>query len=1368
LGCYNITSIKAYGLTPGTITLGADVFNSIPTNTCKLYVPIGTKALYAAADQWKDFMQIIEPTVNVTIPGTLGTLLTATQLSTITSLTVTGTIDARDFKTMRDKMPLLATLDLSGATIVAHTGTDGTVSANRTYPANEIPEFAFCFHSWSGKTSLTSISLPASTAGIGINAFEACTGLSFIDMPSSLSYISGAAFYNCPGLTTMTIPSSVTSIENNTFSYCTGLKTFTIPSSVTSIGSLVFQGCSGITSLNILAANPATITLNGDVFYGISKSTCKLVIPAASYMDYSVAAQWKDFFFVNTPTPATLGSFSTRVGTASASKTSSFSVSPIMLDMIITAPAGYEISESGTGTFGPSLTFTSPTGNIPAKNIEVRIAATAPMGSPAGNLICSSNGALQKSIALSGTVLPLTPTVTTQAVITNGSGTATANGNITDLGATNPTAYGVCWNTVGAPSITDNVKNNGAASVTGAYTAAIEGLAANTTYYVRAFATNSGGTTYGDEVTFTTQYASQTITFDALDNKTYGDLDYNPGAVSTTEDTNPITYTSSDAAVATIVSGQIHIVGPGVTNITASQDADATHLAAANVIQQLIVGKKALTISAVADTKTYDGTTVSIAVPTVGALASGDAINVAPTQAFDNASVGTTHVLTATGLTIKNGSTDVTGNYNISYVPATGTINKLSVTVAAAPDTKTYNGTTVSVAVPTVGALASGDAINAAPTQAFDNASVGTTHVLTATGLTIKNGSADVTGNYNISYVPATGTINKLSVIVAAAPDTKTYNGTTVSTVAPTVGALASGDAINAAPTQAFDNASVGTTHVLTATGLTIKNGSTDVTGNYNISYAPATGTINKLSVIVAAAPDTKTYNGTTVSTVAPSVGALAASDAINVAPTQAFDNASVGTTHVLTATGLTIKNGSTDVTGNYNISYVPASGTINKLSVIVAAAPDTKTYNGTTVSTVAPSVGTLVAGDAINVAPTQAFDNASVGTTHVLTATGLTIKNGSKDVTGNYDINYVPANGSIVPKPLTITAPVLMLNKVYDGNKIATITTTGALSGVVASDAGKVTVTAVASYDNATVGTNKTITVVYTLGSSAAVNYSAPADFVVPGAEIYAGSIVLDPLSNPTPNSANTGLVLSYSVVGGGPTQYQITFEEPALAVGIKNVSYTALVTTGTNGSISISVPAGTRPGKYKGTLQMRNDFGVESTVYAFVLTVNIPTEYIAVKYNRVLVLDNSTRMFSAYQWYKDGVAIEGATKQFYSDPKGLVGTYSIQATTTDGEILYSYPKVLNIPLIRKVTAYPTMVRANQTCTVEITDEAMDMDLTGAELSVYSTQGTRVYYSNKVEKVNSIQLPTMSGMYSGRLTTADGQSFLFKVIVAN
>jgi len=291
---------------------------------------------------------------------------------------------------------------------------------------------------------------------------------------------------------------------------------------------------------------------------------------------------------------------------------------------------------------------------------------------------------------------------------------------------------------------------------------------------------------------------------------------------------------------------------------------------------------------------------------------------------------------------------------------------------------------------------------------------------------------------------------------------------------------------------------------------------------------------------------------------------------------------------------------------------------------------------------------------------------------------------------------------------------------------------------------------------------------VVYTLGGSAAGNYSAPADFVATGAQISSNIITLEPLLNPTPNPANTGLVLSFSVITGGPTQYKITFETAALAAGIQNVSYTAISITGTDGSITFTVPKGTKAGKYKGTLQMRNEFGVESTTYAFVLTVNIPAEYIAIKYNRVLVLNNSTKVFMTYQWYKDGVAIEGATKQFYRDPKGLVGTYTVQATTIDGEILYSDPKVLNIPLTQKVTAYPSLIRANQTCTVEIADEAMELDLTGAELSVYSSQGIRVYYSNKVETINTIQLPTIDGMYSGRITTADGQSFLFKVIVAN
>ena len=96
------------------------------------------------------------------------------------------------------------------------------------------------------------------------------------------------------------------------------------------------------------------------------------------------------------------------------------------------------------------------------------------------------------------------PTVTTQAVSGIGTTSATGNGTITDLGSSNPTAHGVCYSTLAIPTTSDNVEDNGAASITGAFTASLTGLTPNTTYYLRAYATNATGTAYGSEVTFTT------------------------------------------------------------------------------------------------------------------------------------------------------------------------------------------------------------------------------------------------------------------------------------------------------------------------------------------------------------------------------------------------------------------------------------------------------------------------------------------------------------------------------------------------------------------------------------------------------------------------------------------------------------------------------------------------------------------------------------------------------------------------------------------------------------------------------------------------------------------------------------------------
>ena len=96
------------------------------------------------------------------------------------------------------------------------------------------------------------------------------------------------------------------------------------------------------------------------------------------------------------------------------------------------------------------------------------------------------------------------PTVTTQAVSSITCTTATGNGNITDLGSDNPTAYGVCWGTSLDPTIAGSKTDEGATSSTGAFTSSITGLTQNTLYHVRAYATNTVGTSYGADVSFTT------------------------------------------------------------------------------------------------------------------------------------------------------------------------------------------------------------------------------------------------------------------------------------------------------------------------------------------------------------------------------------------------------------------------------------------------------------------------------------------------------------------------------------------------------------------------------------------------------------------------------------------------------------------------------------------------------------------------------------------------------------------------------------------------------------------------------------------------------------------------------------------------
>src|SRR5690554_5200161 len=112
------------------------------------------------------------------------------------------------------------------------------------------------------------------------------------------------------------------------------------------------------------------------------------------------------------------------------------------------------------------------------------------------------------------------PVLSTTAITDITQTTAKSGGNITSDGGATVTVRGVCWSTNQTPTISDNKTIDGTGA--GNFVSSISGLTANTTYYVRAYATNSNGTAYGSAMSFTTQEGSSGSTFtDPRDGKVY-------------------------------------------------------------------------------------------------------------------------------------------------------------------------------------------------------------------------------------------------------------------------------------------------------------------------------------------------------------------------------------------------------------------------------------------------------------------------------------------------------------------------------------------------------------------------------------------------------------------------------------------------------------------------------------------------------------------------------------------------------------------------------------------------------------------------------------------------------------------------------
>ena len=149
------------------------------------------------------------------------------------------------------------------------------------------------------------------------------------------------------------------------------------------------------------------------------------------------------------------------------------------------------IDGTGVGTFISSLTSLTP-----GTTYYVRAYATNIVGTAYGNTISFTTVAATIPIGITTNVL----TSVTQT-------TASGGGNINSDGGAAVTSRGVCWSNINSNPTISNTKTIDGSGI-GAFSSSLTGLTPGTTYYVRAYATNSAGTAYGSMKSFTTQSAT--------------------------------------------------------------------------------------------------------------------------------------------------------------------------------------------------------------------------------------------------------------------------------------------------------------------------------------------------------------------------------------------------------------------------------------------------------------------------------------------------------------------------------------------------------------------------------------------------------------------------------------------------------------------------------------------------------------------------------------------------------------------------------------------------------------------------------------------------------------------------------------------
>lgn len=520
------------------------------------------------------------------------------------------------------------------------------------------------------------------------------------------------------------------------------------------------------------------------------------------------------------------------------------------------------------------------------------------------------------------------------------------------------------------------------------------------TYF--AYPTSTIGSCLGATQTISASIGvNQTITFNPLPSKNYGDPAF--ALTATASSGLPVSFTSSNPAVATISGNTVTIIGGGTTNITASQAGNATYCSPAGVIQTLTVNKinQSITFSPLALKTPSDPAFTLTATASSGLPVSYTSSNTAVATISGN-----TVTLIGTGTTTITASQAGNANYNPATSIQQSQVVKVNQTINFALLTaKTFGDPTFSLtATASSGLPVSYTSSNTAVATVLGN----TVTIVGGGATTITASQGGDVNYYAAPDLPQILTVNKSNqTITFAALPIKTYGNPSFSLTATASSGLAT--------TYTSSNTSVAT---ISGSTLTISGSGNSIitalqTGNTN--YNAATGvtqtlTVSKASLSASADNKSRTYGGgNPVFTVSYSGFVNGETSAVidipSTASTSATSASNVGSYTIIPA-------GGSD--NNYIItSYINGTLTISKASLTATAYNQTRYYGESN-----PTLTFYYTGFIGSDGP-AVIDSSPVGSTTATSSSPV----GSYPIilSGGSDNNY---NLSLVNGTLTVTTP--------------------------------------------------------------------------------------------------------------------------------------------------------------------------------------------------------------------------------------------------------------------------------------------------------------------------------------------------------